>query len=331
MTTNGNGNGQQTGTAVAAQSRPPLKTGGAVAAVVPQDIDQAFRLATAISTANMAPKGFERDQNKIVVAILHGLEIGLTPMAALQSIAVINGTPTLWGDGVLAVVQASGMLVDIEERIEGEDTDSPVAVCTVKRQGRATPTTRTFDRATAAKAGLWNKPGPWTQYPLRMLQMRARSFALRDAFPDVLKGLRAREEVEDSQTLEQAADGSYAPAPPRPTRAQFEQQAVQTAEDADARSAPPPPPAQRPPTPEAANDADAWLISPEAFPSLGKFSDEWRRQLEEACGTPEDVDALVAANDARLSMWSADRSTKAAVGALQADADARRAYLAEAA
>ncbi len=41
------------------------------------------------------------------------------------------------------------------------------------------------------------KQGPWTQYPERMLKLRARGFTLRDAFPDVLKGIKAREEVED--------------------------------------------------------------------------------------------------------------------------------------
>jgi hypothetical protein len=49
----------------------------------------------------------------------------------------------------------------------------------------------------AKRAGLWNKQGPWTQYPKRMLQMRARGFALRDAFPDVLKGLITVEEAQD--------------------------------------------------------------------------------------------------------------------------------------
>jgi hypothetical protein len=54
-----------------------------------------------------------------------------------------------------------------------------------------------FTVADAKKAGLWGKTGPWTQYPKRMLQMRARGFALRDAFPDVLKGLVTAEEAQD--------------------------------------------------------------------------------------------------------------------------------------
>ena len=57
----------------------------------------------------------------------------------------------------------------------------------------------------AKKASLWTKPGPWQQYPDRMLQMRARGFALRDTFADVLRGLISREEAEDM------------PSPPPPT------------------------------------------------------------------------------------------------------------------
>jgi hypothetical protein len=49
----------------------------------------------------------------------------------------------------------------------------------------------------AKKAGLLAKGGVWTQYPARMLQLRARGFCLRDSFPDALKGIKSREEVED--------------------------------------------------------------------------------------------------------------------------------------
>src|SRR5690606_39168844 len=40
--------------------------------------------------------------------------------------------------------------------------------------------------------------GPWTQYPKRMRQMRARAFALRDVFPDVLRGMPIAEAVMDT-------------------------------------------------------------------------------------------------------------------------------------
>jgi hypothetical protein len=71
------------------------------------------------------------------------------------------------------------------------------AVCQAKRRGYSKPTTVTFTVADAKKAGLWGKQGPWQQYPRRMLQLRARGFALRDAFPDVLRGLVTAEEAQD--------------------------------------------------------------------------------------------------------------------------------------
>lgn len=172
-----------------------LKAGGGVAAIVPQDAEQAYRMAQLIAQGGMAPKGMEAPE-KIVTAILTGLEVGLKPMQAVQSIAVVNGRPCVWGDAALGLVQGSGLLEDIAETLEGEG-EAMRAACRVNRKGNATPIERAFTVADAKTAGLWNKAGPWTQYPQRMLQMRARSWALRDGFADVLKGLHIYEEVRD--------------------------------------------------------------------------------------------------------------------------------------
>lgn len=173
----------------------PLVAGARVQAIVPSDFDGAWRIAQAVVRADMAPKGLETPE-KAMVAIMHGMEVGLTPMAALQSIAVVNGRPSIWGDGALALVRASGAMETIRETIEGQG-DAMAARCVVKRKGEPDATTGTFSVEDAKKAGLWSKSGPWTQYPKRMLQMRARAFALRDGFADVLRGLHIAEEVQD--------------------------------------------------------------------------------------------------------------------------------------
>jgi hypothetical protein len=85
---------------------------------------------------------------------------------------------------------------DVEEYFEGEGTPNPIAVCVAKRKGRK-PVVAKFSVEDAKRAGLWGKQGPWSAYPKRMMQMRARGFALRDAFPDVLKGLITAEEAQD--------------------------------------------------------------------------------------------------------------------------------------
>jgi hypothetical protein len=190
--------------------RPPLLAdSGGIAPIVPRDIEQAFRLATVIAQAQMAPRSYGNDPNKILVGIMHGMEVGLTPMAALQSVAVINGMPALYGDGVLAVVYRSGLVEEFEEYFEGEG-DKLTAICRTTRRGQK-PVVRTFSVADAKRANLLNKPGPWREYPTRMLRMRARSFALRDAYADVLRGLKLAEEVADIP-MERTAPNRYEPA-----------------------------------------------------------------------------------------------------------------------
>lgn len=176
--------------------KAPVTSGSALAAFIPTNLDDAWRLSGAIATSGMAPKTYGTDQSKIMVGILAGAEVGLTPFVALQSIAVISGNPTLWGDGQLGLVMASGLLEDFEESDDGKE-----ATCRAVRKGRPTPIIRTFSVEDAKVAGLSGKTGPWQQYPKRMRQLRARSFCLRDAFPDVLKGLKSAEEVRDYQPM----------------------------------------------------------------------------------------------------------------------------------
>lgn len=191
---------------------PALQAGGTVRPIIPQDFEGAWRIATAVCKAGMAPKGLDTPE-KAMVAVLHGMEVGFTPMAALQSISVINGRPTIWGDGAIGLVRGSGKLEWIKERIEGEG-DRMVATCEVKRKGEPDPVRATFSVDDAKKAGLWGKAGPWQQYPKRMLTMRARAFALRDAFADVLRGLGIAEEVQDTPMRDVTPPSP--PSPPKP-------------------------------------------------------------------------------------------------------------------
>lgn len=162
----------------------------------PTNLTEAIEFSKMLATSSMVPKQYQNKAEDVLVACQWGYELGLAPMQALQNIAVINGRPSVYGDAAMALVQASPVCEDISETIEGDGTANPVAVCTAKRKGRA-PVVARFSVDDAKRAGLWGKQGPWTQYPKRMLQMRARGFALRDAFPDVLKGLITQEEARD--------------------------------------------------------------------------------------------------------------------------------------
>lgn len=163
----------------------------------PATMGEAMEFSKMLADSSMVPRAYQGKPQDIMVCVQWGYELGLAPMQALQNIAVINGKPSVYGDAMAALVQASPVCDGIDETFEGvEGTGEFAAVCIARRKGRQ-PVTIKFSVNDAKRAGLWNKQGPWTQYPKRMLQMRARGFALRDAFPDVLKGLISAEEAAD--------------------------------------------------------------------------------------------------------------------------------------
>lgn len=194
----------------AERKKAPLTVGAKAMGIVPTDFDQAYRMAAAFMHARMVPNSY-KNAEQVLVGIMAGLERGMAPLSALQNIYVVNGTPTIWGDGALALVRNSGFLEHIKEEIIRDADDQPErAVCTVKRKGEPESVV-TFTKAQAVRAKLWNKTGPWQLYPERMLQMRARAWALRNAFADVLIGLPILEEAEAYMpvNLHQGDDGTW--------------------------------------------------------------------------------------------------------------------------
>lgn len=169
--------------------------------LMPQSLGEAREIAELIARSDFAPKDYKGRPDNVIVALQMGADLGLKPMQALQNIAVINGRPSIYGDAALAL--AMDVLERFHEGFEGaENTDAFTAVCTSKRKGWPDETVTRFSIADAKKANLWGKAGPWTQYPKRMLQWRARGFNLRNVASDRLLGLVLVEEAQDYPTIE---------------------------------------------------------------------------------------------------------------------------------
>jgi len=174
----------------------PLRAGARVQAIIPQTVEEVFRLATAIHKSGLAPSTMSKVE-QITVAIMHGMELGLPPMTSVQKIAVVNGRPTIFGDAVPALLLSRGFR--LVEKMDGVDDARGATCCVIRPDG--TKIERRFSIGDAKIAGLWGKAGPWKQYPDRMLQMRARGFAARDGAADVLAGLYIAEEAQDIEIV----------------------------------------------------------------------------------------------------------------------------------
>ena len=190
------------------------------ASLVPTTLSEAMQFSQEISKSALVPKDYQGKPSNTLVAIQWGMELGLAPMQALQNIAVINGKPSIYGDALLAMVRADSRCGSVREYLEG-DEDNRTAVCVITRlhkDDEVEEIERKFSINDAKRAGLWGKQGPWKQYPQRMLQMRARSWAIRDGFPDVIKGLITVEEAQDMPPMKTVKEAQ--PEPTGPTLAE---------------------------------------------------------------------------------------------------------------
>jgi hypothetical protein len=288
----------------------PVARSAAVPVLTPSTFEQLVRFAELAAQSGMVPKDYIGKPGAIMVACQMGSELGLSPMQSINSIAVINGRPGVFGDALIGLCRQSPLCEDVVETLEGVG-DNRTAVCVATRRG-STPTTTRFSVADAKKAGLWGKAGPWTQYPDRMLQMRARSFSLRDAFPDLLRGLKAVEELHDTppDTFRgTTVDASPTPTAPPPSRAQ------------SPRSPPPASTAR-----QAINDEIPSRIMDAPPPSKRRTARDFLTELAatlDACQTIEEVDAVAQSDQVIAALGALKNGALSELNALLAEAIGR--------
>lgn len=169
---------------------PDESTSLALALPQPTSLVELKDLADMVSKSGLVPKEFRDKPGDCLIAIAMGAEVGLKWAAALQSIAVINGRPSIWGDAALGIVMSHPEFVSIDEN---ESTDT-CGVCILTRRG-IPPRRREFSLEMARTAGLLNKD-TYKQHQGQMLIRRARARCMADLFSDALKGLSLRENVE---------------------------------------------------------------------------------------------------------------------------------------
>lgn len=161
------------------------------------------KVAVMLSKSGVIPNAYKGKPEDIFVAMAMGYQLGFPIEQSLQDIAVVNGRPCLWGDGLLSLALNHPECESINELPLTNDKGQVVGYqCTVVRKGHQAHT-KQFTLQDATLAGLLSRGTVWESYPERMLQMRARSFAIRDKFADALRGLRVAEiEEEDKHVIE---------------------------------------------------------------------------------------------------------------------------------
>lgn len=246
--------------------RSLISAAGDSFSLTPRNLTEAMEYAKLIASSGICPTNYQGKPGDVLVAVQYGLELGLPPMQAVQSVAVINGKPSVYGDALLAVVQRSGLLESIEEFDASKAFTEKRGWCKVKRKGDPVPNEASFTWKDAELAKLIGKQGPWSMYPGRMLQMRARGFALRDKFADVLKGAITVEEAQDYEVVAtQTGTSGERVDIMRPKRASATATAKPVQEPLVVVEAPP-----AEPTPPPGEAQSMPVVTPPAPPASGK-------------------------------------------------------------
>lgn len=147
-------------------------------------IEQQWWYANLLANSEFVPKPLKNKPNEIFITIQYGKELGISPMASVHGIAIINGTPTIYGDLLVSLMIRHEDFEDFNFTFTQTENEGLVCECVVKRKGRE-PFSTTYSQSDARKAGL-DKKANWTNYLKQMLMRRSLNIAFHYVFPDAL-------------------------------------------------------------------------------------------------------------------------------------------------
>jgi hypothetical protein len=167
-----------------------------------KNLEDLLRISRMFLESALLPKAYDTVA-KIATGIVYIKELGLSPLNGLRNLAVINGTPSLWGELPLAMVRSSGQLEYINEYLidknynkicfENKNLDAEIfaAICELKRKGGEK---KTFVYTIADVAKNPNsKSIVWNNYRPIMMKRKARSIGIKDEFGDIIGGMSIAE------------------------------------------------------------------------------------------------------------------------------------------
>lgn len=155
----------------------------------PRTMSEAWKLAQTFHASGLLPRGIASPEAAFTI-IATGAELGLSPMASLRSIHVIEGKPVLSAALIAGIVQRRPDLCEGFALVESSET---IATYETTRRGQA-PVRMSFTIEQAQRAGLAGKD-IWRKYPHAMLRARASAELARAVYPDVVGGLYDPDEI----------------------------------------------------------------------------------------------------------------------------------------
>lgn len=189
----------------------------------PASLEQAESLADKIAKSSLLPAALRNKPGDVLVILITGHELGLSPMQALRGMHVIEGKAAMSADLMVALAQKDRATCEYFRMVESTDQK---AVYETKRAGHPSPVRMEFTLDQAKAAGLTGRDN-WRKYPAAMLRARCASALARAVYPDLFMG------VYDPDELHAAPVAPVAATPSQPARNQVVEAEVVISEQHD--------------------------------------------------------------------------------------------------
>lgn len=199
---------QQQPQAIQVRERAPLP-------FVPRNMDEAWRIATELAKSSLIPDALRGKPNDVLVAVMTGAELGIQPMQSMREIYVVKGRP------FIASLLRVAMIRQSPECLSWQlvETTPQRATFRTQRRGDVEPTTMTYTIQEAEAAGLVAQNSRYRTDPALQLRRRCAGRLIDEVYPDVIRGVGAREDAEEEPESASASQARRAVIQPPHLRA----------------------------------------------------------------------------------------------------------------
>ena len=160
--------------------------------------DKMMEMAEFLSKSTVIPISYQNRPENILICVDLASRMGLSPLAVMQNLYIIQGKPSFSGQAIASLIRSSGQFSNIEVNFIGEEgKDNWGCYISAERNGKQLKGAKVT--IGMAKAEGWTKKNgsKWLTIPEMMLTYRAYTFFGRQFAPELMMGLHSVEELED--------------------------------------------------------------------------------------------------------------------------------------
>lgn len=155
----------------------------------PSNMQEAEQLSVRLAQSALLPDGLRGKPGDVLVTLITGHELGLSPMQAIRGLHVVKGRAVMSADLAVALTKRHPSC----RYFRVVSSDDKAATYETLREGDPEPTRMSFTAEQARQAGLGGDN--WRKYPAAMLRARCSLALARAVYSDIMLGVYDPDEL----------------------------------------------------------------------------------------------------------------------------------------